>query len=171
MKESESIPQSMQEIFNDIVERINAFCKQHLNEEYAITSRKLTANLCRKRPSPLLRGQPQVWAVGIIHALGYVNFLFDPSNSPHISVSDLFAHFGVSKSTGTAKSKQIRDLFAMGQFEPEWTLPSMMDKNPLVWLIQVNGFVMDARSAPLSVQEEAFRLGLIPYIPALKKEK
>jgi hypothetical protein len=29
---------------------------------------------------------------------------------------------------------------------------------------------MDARSAPLSIQEEAFRLGIIPYIPALKRE-
>jgi hypothetical protein len=171
MKKSESVPQDMQEIFNDITERINVFCKQYLNEEYADISHKLTAALCRKRPSPLLRGQPRVWAAGIIHALGYVNFLFDPSNSPHIIVSDLFAHFDVSKSTGTAKSKQICNLFDMGPFEPDWTLPSMVDKNPLVWLIQVNGFAMDARSAPLSIQEEAFRLGIIPYIPALKREK
>jgi hypothetical protein len=24
-------------------------------------------------------------------------------------------------------------------FDPEWTLPSMMDKNPLVWMAEVNG--------------------------------
>jgi Domain of unknown function (DUF6398) len=171
MRKAELVPQSMQKIFNDIIERINIFCKQYLNEEYADISHKLTAALCRKRPSPLLRGQPQVWAVGIIHALGYVNFLFDSSNSPHISASDLFAYFDVSKSTGTAKSKQIRDLFDLGKLEPEWTLPSIIDKNPLVWLIQVNGFAMDARSSPLAIQEEAFRLGIIPYIPALKKDK
>jgi hypothetical protein len=62
-------------------------------------------------------------------------------------------------------------LFDMGHFGPEWTIPSMMDKNPIAWLIQVDGFIMDARSAPLSIQEEAFRLGIIPYIPSLKKEK
>lgn len=32
-------------------------------------------------------------------------------------------------------------------------------------IIQVNGFVMDARHAPREIQEEAFRKGLIPYIP------
>jgi hypothetical protein len=156
MKKSKLVPQEMQEIFNHITERINIFCKQHLNEEYADISQKLTAALCRKRPSPLLRGQPQVWAAGIIHALGYVNFLFDPSNSPHINVSDLFAHFDVSKSTGTAKSKQIRDLFNLGPFEPDWTLPSMVDKNPLIWLIQVNGLAMDARSAPCLFKRKPF---------------
>ena|SRR5690349_15847173 len=32
--------------------------------------------------------------------------------------------------------------------------------------ILVNGFIIDARTAPLPIQEEAFRKGLIPYIPA-----
>ena len=49
--------------------------------------------------------------------------------------------------------------------DPDWTLPSKIDDNLLVWMIQVNGFVMDARHAPREIQEEAFRKGLIPYIP------
>jgi hypothetical protein len=35
----------------------------------------------------------------------------------------------------------------------------------VVWLIQVNGLIVDARHMPRGVQEEAFRLGLIPYLP------
>ncbi len=50
--------------------------------------------------------------------------------------------------------------------EPEWTLPSRIDSNPMVWYIMVNGFIMDARNAPLEIQEIAFAKGLIPYIPA-----
>ena len=50
--------------------------------------------------------------------------------------------------------------------DPSWTLPSRLDDNPLVWMLQVNGFMMDVRHAPREVQEIAFNKGLIPYIPA-----
>ena len=50
------------------------------------------------------------------------------------------------------------------QFDPTWTLPSRMDDNPLVWMLQVDGFVTDVRDAPREVQEIALKKGLIPYI-------
>ncbi len=40
-------------------------------------------------------------------------------------------------------------------------------RNPLVWIIEVNGVAMDARHVPMDIQmEEACRRGLIPYVPA-----
>ena len=48
----------------------------------------------------------------------------------------------------------------------KWTLPSKMDENPMVWMLEVNGFLMDIRHAPRELQEAAFEKGLIPYIPA-----
>jgi hypothetical protein len=44
-------------------------------------------------------------------------------------------------------------------------LPSKLDRNPLAWMIMVNGFIVDARSMPREVQEIAYRKGLIPYLP------
>ena len=41
-----------------------------------------------------------------------------------------------------------------------------MDKNPMAWMISVNGFLVDARFLKREFQEEALRKGLIPYIPA-----
>jgi hypothetical protein len=41
-----------------------------------------------------------------------------------------------------------------------------MDENPMAWMIQVNGLIVDARQTPREIQEEAFRRGPIPYIPA-----
>ena len=41
-----------------------------------------------------------------------------------------------------------------------------MDDNPMVWMLEVNGFLMDIRSAPRELQEVAFAEKLIPYIPA-----
>ena len=40
----------------------------------------------------------------------------------------------------------------------------------MVWMLQVNGFMMDVRNAPREVQEIAFNKGLIPYIPADRQE-
>jgi hypothetical protein len=44
-----------------------------------------------------------------------------------------------------------------------------MDANPMVWMVEVDGFIHDARSLPLQIQEIAYAKGLIPYIPALKE--
>jgi hypothetical protein len=40
-----------------------------------------------------------------------------------------------------------------------------MADNPVAWLIQVNGLIVDAQHMLRDIQEEAFRLGLIPYLP------
>ncbi len=94
-----------------------------------------------------------------------VNFLFDASQTPHIPASQIWDHFGLSASTMQAKSKQIRDLLGMSPFAPEWTIPSMVDKNPLIWMLEINGLIVDVRAAPRAIQEEAFRRGWIPYVP------
>jgi hypothetical protein len=163
---SEQVPKDMQARFDDITQLTDTFSQAYLNDEYASLCRQVTATLCRKRPSPLNQGKVATWACGIIHAIGMVNFLFDASQTPHVSSSQIASYFGLSSSTMQAKSKQIRDLLGMYQMDPNWTLPSKIDDNLLVWMIQVNGFIIDARHAPREIQEEAFRKGLIPYIPA-----
>jgi hypothetical protein len=55
--------------------------------------------------------------------------------------------------------------------DPEWSLRIRVDLNPMVWMIQVNGFMVDARSLEREIQEEALRKGLIPYIPERKQSK
>lgn len=162
---SEKVPKKMQSTYNTIVALTDGFCEEHLNEEYAQLARQLTAALCRKRSSPLSRGKPNSWACGIIYALGFVNFLFDKSQEPHLSATQLCEGFGISKSTGASKSREIRDLMDMIQFDPNWCLPSLMDENPLAWMVMVDGLVVDVRSMPLSIQEAAYEKGLIPYIP------
>ncbi len=38
----------------------------------------------------------------------------------------------------------------------------------MVWMIMVNGFIIDARRATYQIQEQAYNAGIIPYIPANK---
>jgi hypothetical protein len=162
---SQSVPKDLQTHFDAITQLTDDFSQASLNDEYAQLCRELTATLCRKRPSPLVHGKAASWACGIIHALGMVNFLFDATQTPHILARQIGDHFGLSTSTMQAKSKQIRDLLGMSPFDPAWTIPSMLEKNPLIWMLEINGLIVDVRSAPREIQEEAFRRGLIPYIP------
>jgi hypothetical protein len=162
---SQHVPKEMQARFEEIIQLTDAFCRTYLNEEYLQLCRELTATLCRKRPSPLLRGKVPTWACGIIHALGMVNFLFDSSQTPHLAARGIWEYFALSSSTMQAKSQQIRDLLGMYPMDPEWSTPSMIAQNPLVWMLEVNGLIIDIRQAPREIQEAAFRQGLIPYIP------
>jgi hypothetical protein len=95
-----------------------------------------------------------------------VNFLGDRSQKPHMKPGDIDKWFGVGESTVSAKSTAIKNLLRISHLDFEWMLPSRMEKNPLVWMLNVNGLMMDIRDAPREAQEIAFEKGLIPYIPA-----
>lgn len=140
-------------------------CTTHLNDEYATLSRELAATLARKRPSPLLQGRVNTWACAITYTIGNVNFLWDHSQTPHLRVIDLCSLFGVSQSAGTAKAREIMRLLRIVQLDPRWSLPSKLAQNPLVWMLNVNGIIVDVRMMPKEFQEEAHRLGLIPFVP------
>ena len=163
---SQSVPKSMQATYEAITSLTDAFCREHLNEDYAALARRMTAALCRKRPSPLTSGQPRTWACGIVYVLGQINFLTDPSTQPYMTTADLCARFGVGQSTASAKARVISQALDTSRLNLEWSLPSLVDQNPLVWLAEVNGVLVDLRDMPREVQEIAFEKGLIPYIPA-----
>jgi hypothetical protein len=165
MKDPYSVPNNMKERYTAVTAQTDSFCREKLNDEYADMCRLMAAKLCRKRPSPLARGRLENWAAGIIHAVCTVNFAFDKSLTPHIAITDISDYFGVGKSSPASKSKDIRDLFNIGLMDPEWTLPSRMDRNPMAWYIMVDGLIVDARHTPRYIQEAAFAKGLIPYIP------
>jgi hypothetical protein len=164
-KDPYKVPQKMQANYDEIVALTNAVCHEHLNDEYADLCRNLCATLCRKRPSPLAGGRAKTWAGAILYTIARVNFLFDPAQDPHMRATELCAAVGVSQNTASAKSTQIMDLLDIMQMSPEWTLPSLMDDNPLAWMIMVDGLIVDVRSQPRELQEIAFEMGLIPYIP------
>jgi len=121
---SQHVPKDMQGRFDEITKLTDAFCQTSLNDEYGQLCRELTATLCRKRPSPLVRGK----ARESLLSLGR-----------------------------PAELCRFRSL--------NGGIYTMVDKNPLIWMLEVNGFIIDVRHAPREIQEEAFRQSLIPYIP------
>ncbi len=161
-----SVPEALRPRYDEIVALTDALCKEHLNDEYAQVCREMAAALARKRPSPLSGGKANSWACGIAYTVGSVNFLFDKSQTPHMRADELCTWFRLSKSTGGNKSNQIKQILKIGILDPQWTLPGRMEDNPMAWMVMVNGFIVDARSLPRPIQEEAYRKGLIPYIPS-----
>jgi len=162
---SNVVPKFMLPVYTKIVGLIDDVCDRHLNSEYRDLARSMTAVLCRKRPSPLTSGQPRTWACGVVYVLGRINFLGDPSASPHITTAELCAAFKIGESTAHAKARIIEKAIGARPFDTRWTLPSLAENNPLVWMAEVNGFVVDLRHMPREVQEMAFAKGVIPYMP------
>jgi hypothetical protein len=164
------VPSKMEGVFQDVTLLTDSFCRKFLNDEYAYLCRKLTAALCRKRVSLLTHGKPLIWAAAVVSTVGWVNFLSDKSQKPHISAKELSEKFGVGMSTMAGNKRQVVDALGLIPLDPDYTLPSKLAENPLVWMVEVNGFVVDIRMAPREVQEIAYEKGLIPFIPDDEKK-
>ena len=83
---------------------------------------------------------------------------------------DIDPKFGVANSTGQGKCMAIKRMFGIGRLNVDWTLPSRLGDNPLVWKVWVNDELVDIRKESREQQEKAFRKGLIPWIPADREE-
>ena len=100
--------------------------------------------------------------------IGWVNFLVDSGNSPHMKLTAIDKAFGVPESTGERKAKAVRDLLKIRQFDFRWMLRQRIEECPMAWIILINGFIVEPPHLKQEVQEEAFHKGLIPYIPEAK---
>ena len=167
--ERADVPEAMSARYMEVAEFIKGFCEEKLNEEYKKICLKALAKLCRKCPSPLVAGKARTWACGIIYAVGSCNFIFDKSQPIYMSAADIADWFGLAKSTAASKSKEVVDFLQMSYMNHEYILSRLLEKNPVVWMLSINGYVVDIRKMPREVQVEAFEKGYIPYIPADKE--
>jgi len=126
----------------EIIQLANNFCDEYINEEYAELAEKLICKLGRKRNVPFVTGQTTIWAAAVIHALGSINFLFDKSSEPYVTIDDINDFFGTKKSTTGNKSKQIRDLLKLNYWDAEFSTQYMRRSNPFANLIKVHGFII-----------------------------
>ena len=169
--EDKSLPEARQGLFVQIVRLTDAFCGEYLDEEYAEMCQFMTADLCELQPSPLDKGRVPTWAAAIVFTVGSVNFLNDPGFDPYLSTAELAQILKVSEGTLYNKRKQIEKALGVIPFDPNYTVSSLMEVNPLVWMGEMNGFLLDIRDAPLEMQIEAFEQDLIPYLPPALGER
>ena len=139
------IPRGLRPVAEEIVGITDSVCLSVLDEQYADLARRAVAKLARKRPSPLQAGRRATWAAGVVYALGHVNFLSDPASEPCVTADQLSAAFCVAKSTMSSKARQVRGLLQLSHFSPEFQRADVVARNPLAWIIEVNGLAGDAR--------------------------
>jgi len=158
------IPVALRPRAAEMIEITDRFCAEQLDGEYGELCRRLIARLARKRPSPLERGEPRIWAAGAVYELGSANFLFDRSSEPFMTADHLAAGLGVAKTTMANKARRIRVLLDLAPMERELYRRDILAEHPLAWLVELDGFIVDARQLPPELQAEARRQGLIPHI-------
>ena len=83
-----------------------------------------------------------------------------------MTTANLCSLFEVGQSTASANARVILQALNTSRLNPEWSLPGLLDQNPLVWMADVNGLLVDLRDMPREVQQIAFDKGMISYIPA-----
>ena len=162
------IPVAQRDRARQIIDVTDAACRELLDDEYGLLVRRLVARLARKRPSPIVRGDARIWAAGAIYAVGQVNFLFDRSQTPHLTAEQLAEALDVVKTTMANKAGMINRTLDIGIFEPDLSRVAMIEQHPMAWLVEVDGLILDARTLAPELQDEARRRGLIPDLDALR---
>jgi hypothetical protein len=121
----------------------DAFCVARLGPEAAELCRRAAGMLARKRPSPLLRGSPEAWAAGILHAVASVNCLFGPWRGAILTVADIAEACDVSLSAVAARGRAVCQALHLEPGDPAWLLPGAEAHLPLH--VQFRWMVKDAR--------------------------
>lgn len=103
-----------------LIAHTDGFCAAHLNSEYKALCRQLIEKMARRRDVPFLRGSLEIWAAGIIHALGSMNFLFDRGTQPYVSATDIAKYFGVKPGSAAQRATMIRDTLGLDHFNHEF---------------------------------------------------
>ena len=108
--------------YEEIIENIESFSNEYLNDEYKNICVIATKTLCLNNEKQLIKGKSISWAAGIVHAIGSINGLFDSKEEPHIKALDLYKSFGVSSSTGSSKSKEVKALLELSEENAQWII-------------------------------------------------
>jgi hypothetical protein len=128
--------------YEEIIEKIKSFSDEYLNEEYKNICILAAEELFLKNEEQFKKGKSFSWAAGIVHAIGSINTLFDSKEEPYIKAADLYKAFGVSSSTGSNKSKEIKNLLDLS-------------KENKKWIINENNYAEDSKNCIQEAKEEA----------------
>jgi hypothetical protein len=128
------IPHPLRDRVAAIVHICDHVCDDALDDEYRAFAHRAVARLARKRPSPLVRGDTAIWAGGVLHALGQVNFLFASRSPLHVTAGELAALAGANPSSAAQKAKVVRETLRMRDLDPEFTRNDILALGPAAGL-------------------------------------
>lgn len=110
------IPKEMQGIYDCLAPAITAFCEAQLDAGYLEKCLAALEKLCRKRPSPLLGGNLNTWAAGIVYFVCAQNDRFARGCENRLDAAEVAGFFGLSVNTASAKASRIRRMFRVKSY-------------------------------------------------------
>jgi hypothetical protein len=161
MAHTQAEKDQVESVAQALIQMTGEFCAQHLDCEYERLCKQLILKMKRKRQPPFLGGRLNTWAAGVIYALGQINFLFDHDTQPYVSPDQIAEHFGVSKRTVGQKAKQIRDMFSLSYWHPEFSTQEVLASNPCKNMVVIDGFIVPVEMLEPEVREELRRRGVV----------
>ncbi len=160
----QTIPDKRRARLDEIVRMMDQFCEEHLDAEFRDLCRDMAVVACLQGV-PLETGKAGGWAAGIAYSVAWVNFLGDPTQPHHMTAEDMATRIGVSPATLMNRARVIGEALGPERMDPRWSTRRMVEQNPFNWMVLVDGLPYDIRMAPREVQEEAYRRGIIPFLP------
>lgn len=145
--------QEIKERQEKLLELTGVFCSQKLDEDYAALCEKLILKLGGKRDVLFQRGQIEIWAAAVVYAIGSINFLFDKSFQPYVTAVQISEFFGTKNSTVSNKAREIRDMFNLAYYNPEFSTKGMAENNPINKMVMLDGFIVPIDTLPIYLQE------------------
>lgn len=136
-----------------LLEMTGTFCAQKLDDDYFQLCEKLIKKMGRKRDVPFQRGKLEIWAAAIIYAIGSMNFLFDKSFEPYITADQICEYFGTKSSTVYNKAAEIKNMFNMWHFSPEFSTQKTIESNPFNQMVMVDGLIVPIDTLPDNLQQ------------------
>lgn len=103
-----------------ILTLIIGYCKRHLNKEYEQLCTMTFENLLEENPEIFKRGKPEIWAAGIVWAIGRANFLGDKSFKPYASLEDVCHYFHANTSTVGQKAAKTMEMLDINYFNTDF---------------------------------------------------
>lgn len=125
----DDIPEGLRPAVLRIHDKLEPVCKTRLNDEYLELCLRLLRDACLAGLA-VGSGKPEAWAAGLVHAVGRVNFLFDPAMNPHLPAKEIPILFSISTGTMQNRSNLLCDEFDLGPWSIRYMTEEMRQKTP-----------------------------------------
>lgn len=137
-----------------LVRLTSEFCDLFLNEEHKELTKKLIRKLGSRQNVIFGSGNLYNWATAIIQTIGSINFLFDSSFDPYVSLGELNDHFGTDQSTVSDMKEEIRKQLNLDFLDDEFSIHQLPENNQLSNQVMVDGFFIPLESLPHELREK-----------------
>ncbi len=153
----QAIPANRKVRLREIVTITDRFCE---DAEFRRLCRSMAVVLCLKGV-PLESRKAAGWAAAIVYSLAWVN----TGHPLHNAADEILSGIAVSPGRLMRRVRVLRKTLGLQRMDQRWSTRRTVGLNPRTWKVVVDGRPCDIRTAPRKVQEEAYRRGIIPFLP------